>query len=201
VDDIKNLPNIISIFRIVLSIVLVFISKNAQLFLAAYLVCGLSDVADGFIARKYHLDTPLGAKLDSLADFIFLTASLYRMIVSYNLNIPIAIVLWGLFVAVIRVLNFCITKVKFKQWGILHTIGNKLTGLMIFFVCPLAILTGQISPAIVIIPVLSAFEEMIILLASSEYNPNVKSIIDRYRTTISCNATIQRTGKGVSAHG
>ncbi len=45
-------------------------------------------------------------------------------------------------VAVIRVVNFIITKVKFKQWSMMHTVGNKIAGLALFIALPFYILTG-----------------------------------------------------------
>ncbi|SNS85043.1 CDP-diacylglycerol--glycerol-3-phosphate 3-phosphatidyltransferase [Anaerovirgula multivorans] len=128
----KKLPNFFSLLRIVLSSALLLIHNSWFLFLTMYLICGLSDVLDGYIARRYQLKTALGAKLDSLADFIFLITSLTCMIRSYGLIIPDTILIGGLTVAVIRLLNFFITKGKFNQFGMLHTVGNKLTGVMIF---------------------------------------------------------------------
>ena len=71
----KNIPNTLSLIRMALSVILLFIN-NRFIFLTIYLICGLSDVLDGYIARRYRLETNLGAKLDSLADFIFFITSL-----------------------------------------------------------------------------------------------------------------------------
>ncbi|MGC6177133.1 CDP-alcohol phosphatidyltransferase family protein [Lacrimispora sp. 38-1] len=177
----KNLPNFLSILRIVLSLALLFVNNNWFLFIIIYLFCGLSDVLDGYIARRYQLKTSLGAKLDSLADFIFLITSITRMIGSYGLIIPNIILVWGLVTAVIRLLNFCITKRKFNQFGMLHTAGNKLTGIIIFFICPWAIMMGDIPPPTIIIPILSALEETFILLKMDNYNPNIYTLLSLSR--------------------
>ncbi|MGL6199377.1 MAG: CDP-alcohol phosphatidyltransferase family protein [Lachnospiraceae bacterium] len=175
----NNIPNILSALRIVLSALLFSITNNIALFFGVYSFAGLTDIADGFIARKYYMETSLGVKLDSLADFIFLIASLLRMVLSYQLKISLMVLISCVIIAIIRIINFIITKIKFQQWGMLHSIGNKITGLIIFFICPIAILTGQFPIVAVIIPLLSALEETVFLLISHEYNPNAKSIFIR----------------------
>jgi len=173
----KNIPNFLSCLRIILAVTLLMITNNWYLFLIIYLFCGLSDVLDGYIARRYHLETLIGAKLDSLADFIFLITSLTCMIRSYGLLIPENIITGGVVVVVLRGVNVCITKKKFRQFGILHTVGNKLAGFIIFFACPGAIVTGNMPLAIIIIPILSALEETLLLLKMDNYTPNISSLL------------------------
>lgn len=71
-----NLPNLITIIRILLVPVTVWlIVQNA--FLPAFLVflvAGVSDAVDGFIAKRFDLATELGAYLDPLADKLLLVA-------------------------------------------------------------------------------------------------------------------------------
>lgn len=190
----KNLPNFFSLLRIALSVALLMINNSWFLFLIVYLICGLSDVLDGYIARWYQLKTDVGAKLDSLADFIFLITSLTCMIRSYGLAISDTILIWGLVVAVIRLLNFCITKRKFNQLGMLHTVGNKLTGIIIFFVCPWGTVMSNMPLTIIIIPILSALEETLILFKMDNYDPNLSSL---FRLARQC----KNNKKGESKHG
>jgi cardiolipin synthase len=71
--DLKLLPNVISLFRIVV------IFAAAGIFLAGFrmagllvaIPAGLSDYLDGYIARKRGQSTELGALLDGLADILF----------------------------------------------------------------------------------------------------------------------------------
>jgi len=68
-----TLPNIITIFRIVLIPVflIVFYSSSESRILYAgliFILAGISDVLDGFIARKFDLTSKLGAVLDPFAD-------------------------------------------------------------------------------------------------------------------------------------
>lgn len=69
-----NLPNLLSIFRIVLIPVFSYVYLTAQeqpwFYIAALilLISGLTDLLDGLIARKFNLVTQLGKILDPLAD-------------------------------------------------------------------------------------------------------------------------------------
>lgn len=64
------LPNVITIIRIFLVPLVVWLIITER-FLSAFVVfllAGLSDAIDGYVARRYHWRTELGAYLDPLAD-------------------------------------------------------------------------------------------------------------------------------------
>ncbi len=75
--EIILLPNLITLFRLLLSvpITIVFLSyyniNNSNYYiLAIILIAFLSDLADGFFARRYNLVSETGKMLDPLADKI-----------------------------------------------------------------------------------------------------------------------------------
>jgi len=57
----KNVPNILSISRIAVSGLLFFLVSHPVLFTILYLYCGLSDIADGYLARRWNAESGLGA--------------------------------------------------------------------------------------------------------------------------------------------
>lgn len=68
-----NIPNLISLFRICLIpiFLLVFHSNLENRILYSgliFLLAGISDILDGYIARKFDMGTKLGAALDPFAD-------------------------------------------------------------------------------------------------------------------------------------
>ena len=65
-----SLANGISLARIVLVLVLILVKPLSITFFTIYLVCGISDVLDGYVARKTNTVSSLGGKLDSVADLI-----------------------------------------------------------------------------------------------------------------------------------
>ena len=73
----KDIPNLISIGRIllVLPIVAVLLDQRFGLALILFAIAGISDALDGFIAKHYHFESRLGSILDPLADKLLLVAS------------------------------------------------------------------------------------------------------------------------------
>lgn len=73
----QHLPNLITIARIALVPVLILLLKDRSysLALAAFIIAGASDALDGFLAKRFNLQTHLGAVLDPAADKLLLVCS------------------------------------------------------------------------------------------------------------------------------
>jgi cardiolipin synthase len=69
-DRIATVPNAITLLRLALVPVVAYAlaTRAYAVALPVFLVAALSDAADGFIARRYHLKSRLGAALDPVAD-------------------------------------------------------------------------------------------------------------------------------------
>ena len=65
----KYIANIITGSRVAFSLPLLFIPLSSAWFYIFYLLCGLTDMIDGAIARKMGAVSKFGAKLDTVADF------------------------------------------------------------------------------------------------------------------------------------
>ncbi|SKA81295.1 CDP-alcohol phosphatidyltransferase family protein [Desulfobaculum bizertense] len=65
-----TIPNILTIARILLTpcFVISYVDGKTELAWGLFLVAGITDAADGFLARVLHQRTRLGAMLDPLAD-------------------------------------------------------------------------------------------------------------------------------------
>jgi cardiolipin synthase (CMP-forming) len=72
-----NIPNLITLLRIILVPVIVILLIQGSFFkaLIVYIVAGLSDALDGFLARVLKQQTMLGAYLDPIADKALLASS------------------------------------------------------------------------------------------------------------------------------
>ena len=78
-----NIPNILTVIRIILVGVFVYvfkITKNYPLAIAIFVIAGITDLLDGYIARKYNMISDLGKLLDPLADKLMLVAALYCLV-------------------------------------------------------------------------------------------------------------------------
>ena len=125
-----KMANIITGIRIVCSIALLFCPLFSQAFYALYITAGISDMIDGTIARKTGTVSELGAKLDTAADFVLVVACLIRMIPA--LHIPMWLVIWIIVIAAIRAINLVYGYVMRKKLVALHTVMNKVTGILLY---------------------------------------------------------------------
>ncbi|WP_232697870.1 CDP-alcohol phosphatidyltransferase family protein [Brevibacillus daliensis] len=87
-----NVPNALAVFRIVLVPIYlaVFFSSYEHHITVAYLIlvlAGITDVADGYIARKYKLVTAIGKMLDPLADKLMMIAVILSFLLSDRISI------------------------------------------------------------------------------------------------------------------
>lgn len=174
----KNIANIITILRIILSIALLKIDMFSSLFFTVYIMCGVSDFLDGYIARKMNMASKLGSRLDSIADICFVISMFIIMLPV--INILKYIVLWILIVVFVRITSIIIVIRKYNTFAILHTYGNKLSGFMLFCL-PLVyniMNTNLLASIICVIASISAIEEVIIHLLSKELKVDVSSIIE-----------------------
>ena len=71
----RHIPNIISIFRILLVPCILLLLDSPWGF-RLFFLCGWSDLADGYLARRFHWQSKLGSYLDPIADKL-LMSSLY----------------------------------------------------------------------------------------------------------------------------
>jgi cardiolipin synthase len=85
-----TIPNLITLFRIILTplFIIFLIQGNYLRALVVFVLAGVSDLADGLIARTWHQKSRLGSYLDPLADKIlmaasFVTLSIYHQIPSW----------------------------------------------------------------------------------------------------------------------
>lgn len=166
-----NVPNIITFLRIVLALSLIAIKPRSDLFFLMYAITGITDMLDGWIARKTHTESELGARLDSIADIVFYGVTALKIIPSL-LNVLEPFV-WGIIavVLILRIVSYVIAGIKYHQFASLHTYMNKLTGFLIFTI-PYIISQSfamQAYMIISVVAVLASLEELIIHITENQY--------------------------------
>lgn len=124
------MANIITACRIVLSILILFFSTFSPAFYALYLSAGITDMLDGFVARKTNTESEFGSKLDTVADFAFVTVCLIKLLPA--LSIPIWLWIWIGVIAIIKIINIISGYIVQKKFVAIHTAENKITGLLLF---------------------------------------------------------------------
>lgn len=176
-----NTADIITLFRIAGTILLVALQPLTAGFFFLYALTGLTDVLDGWIARKTKTASNFGARLDSIADLLFYAVMLFRIFPSLWNTLPGNIWYAVAGIAVVRILAYWIAAAKYRRFASLHTYMNKLTGLAVFLV-PFLLVTAYAAIscwAVCVVAAAASLEELAIHLRSGGYCPNVKSIFQK----------------------
>ena len=155
----KYLANVITSLRIIGSVVLLFFDTPSLPFCITYLLCGISDMADGIIARKTKTVSNLGAKLDTVADMVFVVVCSMKLLPMISL--PILLWIWIGVIATMKVANIVWGFIHTKKLLAFHTVLNKATGLLLFSLpFTLQIIAPPYSIAVVcIVATIAAIQE------------------------------------------
>ena len=172
-----NIPNTLTAFRIFLIpffCVLFIMGPQYYPYAGIVLVLsGLSDMLDGFLARKLHQETEIGKLLDPVADKLTLGAVVISMWFVYHKNYPwITLALGIMFVKelLMAIGGFIIVKkgrklVKAKWWGKVATV--------VFYACMIAIVALNIfAPDMkleIVAPGIALFAAAVMLAALALY--------------------------------
>ncbi|HRT48806.1 MAG TPA: CDP-alcohol phosphatidyltransferase family protein [Bacteroidales bacterium] len=179
-QKIWTIPNIITFYRLLAFPVILFfiLTKNEKLFVVFLIINLLSDAIDGYIARKFKMETEFGARLDSIADnltyvlaftgiFVFKLEDLMPYIVSLSVYIGLLII------------TVALSLVKFKRFPSLHLYTTKINGYVqgIFMICLFTVgLIPLIYYTVIILGIIGAVESIVIQLIISEMRSNVKGL-------------------------
>lgn len=136
-----NIPNILTIFRFFLvpTYLLTYFSDTpSKLYwsIAIILLAGITDVVDGYIARRYNLVTEIGSLLDPLADKLMIIAVFLSLLITHKIS------LWAAFAVFLRDISMIIYSTLFHLKGkktIPANIMGKLTTVL-FYIALFALL-------------------------------------------------------------
>ena len=149
----KQIPDLLSASRIALCLPLLMVDAMTLPFWVLYVIAGTTDMLDGFLARRWGVESKFGARLDSLADLVFVLAVGYKLFP--YLKLPIALWMMIGLIALVKVINAisafvvkhrieCMeqreppnlfgwpSRDRQRQSQFLHTKANKLTGFLLF---------------------------------------------------------------------
>ena len=120
----------ITLSRIPMAVALPFVQSSPAVFWALYLLCGLSDVLDGAVARSTGTMSRLGERLDTIADIIFVAAWIVLFIPAIDVGRWLWV--WTGVIALIKVVNVISGLTMQKGFVAKHTPANKATGILLF---------------------------------------------------------------------
>ena len=126
----------LSVLRLLGAICLLFCSPAGVAFWVIYGLCGISDMVDGYLARRLHAESTAGAVLDSVADVCFVACCAMKLLPVFQ--IPTWLWIWAGLIVSIKMINQISALVVQKRLCFPHTLANKLTGLLLFMAVPMA---------------------------------------------------------------
>ena len=130
------MANALTFCRIVLSVPLLAPPALSPAFLVLYTLAGVTDMLDGYVARRTGAESDLGARLDSIADFVLIVVCLAKILPA--ISVPTWLWIWIAAIALVKAANAISGFVVERRLVMPHTKANKVAGLMIFLV-PFAI--------------------------------------------------------------
>ena len=130
----KHIPNIITAFRFLGATSLLFCNPAGVAFWVIYGLCGISDMLDGYLARKLNAESNTGAVLDSVADIFLVACCAIRLIPV--VQIPTWLWIWAASIVTVKLINQVSALILYRRLIFPHTMANKLTGFLLFLTVP-----------------------------------------------------------------
>lgn len=141
------MANALTICRIVLCVALLLTKAFSPAFFIIYALAGLTDMLDGYAARRTNSKSELGARLDSIADLVLVIVCLVKLLPA--IDVPTWLWVWIAAIVLLKVANVASGLVVEKRLVMPHTVANKIAGLVVFIVPFVIPFLGITMPAII----------------------------------------------------
>lgn len=183
--DYSQVPNLLSGFRLLLAVVL-WIPAMLDLPLlvgAGLIMAGLTDMLDGFLARRWGAATEYGSRLDSAADMVLVVCAAFWVILvepSVFFDNKLLVLSWML----MGTASLVVGLVKFRRIPDLHLYMTKASSaagyvfIIFMFVVGYSAALFYIASALLII---STLESLLLQLLTHKPDERVRSILYAYR--------------------
>lgn len=177
--NMKKIPNLLSGARLIsfpILIVLIYLGEE-QLFSIWFCINLLTDILDGWIARRFDASTPFGAKLDSLADMGSYVLAVYG-IYQFHWDAFETYKIWLFAFIIVYCIAMLTSILKFKTFPSLHLYSFKISGyiqgiflgiLFIYQFIPWLFIVAMI------VGIIANIEEFASLLKLKEMKSNIKT--------------------------
>lgn len=124
----KQLPNLLTAARLALApyLFLLMFQHRYSTIIPIFILIGITDVVDGFLARRFHASSRLGAYLDPIADKVLLSGTFLVLALTGAIEWWLAAVVLGrdlIILAAAGVLYFATARRNFppSPWGKIST--------------------------------------------------------------------------------
>jgi cardiolipin synthase len=144
-NKIITIPNLLTFFRLALIpvFVILFLFGFEMVAFAVFLLAGLTDVIDGYIARKYQLISKLGKILDPLADKALRMSAVVVFVITGVLPVWVLVAMLSFDLFLIST-SYILYK---KNYVVSSNVYGKLAGFFSMFALILCFFHAQLAPA------------------------------------------------------
>jgi len=176
----RNAPNALSALRIAAVPVLLGLAITGRELAFTWVLVPalLTDIADGWIARRFQLQSQLGALLDSVADTLLLFVSIYGMwvfhrdVITSNVSVCVAVIgLW--------MLENGLALLRYGRLSSFHTYVSKVAGYLLGIYIGALFVFGH-SPWLLYtaaaLSIAGNLEEFALLVALPQWRANVRGL-------------------------
>lgn len=177
--QIRHLPNAISLLRLAAVPVLLWLAFNQDQRVFAWLIlaAGLTDVLDGWLARRFGWTSALGALLDSISDVSLILVAIYGI---WSMQQHVFLDNWMVFAAVtgIWTVVHLTALVRYGRLASFHTRFTRL-GILAFGGFVLALFFQGFLPVVFYLAATICFfagiESLIMILLIAEWTPDLRA--------------------------
>lgn len=178
---IKNIINGITLYRIIAAPILIYLAFIHQFVLFKWLLAFsfFTDAIDGSLARRYKIDSVLGARIDSVADDLTIVAAITGMYIQ-NSAFLLKEIVPILILAALYLLQNVLALVKYHKTTSFHTYLAKIAAvcqgifLIVFFFLPLPVY--WLFYTTLILTGADLIEEILLIWMLPHYSVNVKGL-------------------------
>lgn len=177
--DMKYLPNMLTVSRIVIAVLLVVDARDGNAsgyFFPLFLYAGLTDFLDGVVARRLKAESSLGCLLDGYADVVFYVSA---FICLYWWLYPVQARQYGWGIAAVIVFQLAswgFSLAKFGRLTSYHSYSAKVWGICVFAAAAAVFGWGsfRLFPLMIAAGIISNIDEIIITARLRQWRSEVK---------------------------
>jgi CDP-diacylglycerol--glycerol-3-phosphate 3-phosphatidyltransferase len=176
----RHLPNALSLARLLAAPVLIAcaLAGYDRAFAALLVMALVTDVLDGWIARRFDLQSHVGAMLDSAADVTTLIAAAFGLVIFHNDVWQQHFVAIGLVLGA-WLIECALALLRYGKLSSFHTYASKAAGYALGFFIATLFTFGFVAwlfYAAVALSVLSTFEELALLWKLPQWRADVRGL-------------------------
>jgi CDP-diacylglycerol--glycerol-3-phosphate 3-phosphatidyltransferase len=181
--DRRRVTDAITLARLPIAVAMLRARRRPAVLPGLFALGVASDLLDGRLARRWGTADGRGARLDSLADGVFVAASTAVAATTVPPAARLATAAAASVVAGTRLANLIVTRRRFGCWSMAHTWLNKASGLGLAVVGGVALVRGRAPvralAAVAVVAELAALDELAMALTASTHDADHRSVLQR----------------------